>query len=229
MKSELKVDNKQIVVPGETVAVGMDYLPGQGIYRKENLLLASQMGVARVEGKVIKIIPLSGKYLPTKGDVIIGQVKDITFSGWMIDTNSAYTAMLSIKDATNDYIRRGEDLTKYFVINDYVVTKIYNVTSQKQVDLTMKGPGLKKLVGGRILAVAASKVPRIIGKQGSMVSMIKQATNCNVIVGQNGIVWIKGLNPEDEIRTVETIKKIENESHIPGLTDRIKEYLEKGG
>ena len=91
----------------------------------------------------------------------------------------------------------------------------------------MKGPGLRKLEEGRILNVASTKVPRIIGKQGSMVSMIKKATNCNIIVGQNGIVWIKGLNPEDEILTVETIKKIEKQAHFNGLTDEINAFLDK--
>jgi exosome complex component RRP4 len=62
-----------------------------------------------------------------------------------------------------------------------------------------------------------------------MVSMIKKATNCNIIVGQNGIVWIKGTNPEDEIDTVDTITKIEQESHMSGLTEAIKKFLESKG
>ena len=217
------------MVPGEILAEGMDYLPSQGTYRKDNFIIASILGLARVEGKVIKIIPLSGNYLPKRGDVIIGKVADINFSGWSVETNSAYNAMLSMKDGTSDYIRRGEDLTKYFSIGDFIVTKIYNVTSQNLIDLTMKGPGLRKINGGRMMKVAPSKVPRIIGKLGSMVSMIKKATNCNIIVGQNGIVWIKGVMPEDELITVETIKKIEAESHVPGLTSIIKDFLEKKG
>ena len=134
-----------------------------------------------------------------------------------------------MKDGSSDFIRRGADLTKYFGIGDHLVTKIYNVTSQNLIDLTMKGPGLKKLYGGRILNVSQTKVPRIIGKHGSMVSMIKKATNCNIIVGQNGVVWIKGLNPKDEVITVNTIRMIEQKSHVPGLTDKIKRYLEKQG
>ncbi len=227
--ANLKVKEREIVVPGEILAEGMSYLPSQGTYRKGNNILASMLGLVKIDGKVLKIIPVAGKYLPKKGDVIIGQVKDINFSGWSIETNSAYPAMLSMKDATSDFIRRGADLSRYFDIGDYIVTKIYNVTSQNLIDLTMKGPGLKKLEGGRILKVSPSKVPRIIGKQGSMVSMIKKATNCNIIVGQNGVVWIKGIKPEDEILTVETIIKIEEKSHLPGLTDLIKKYLlEKG-
>ncbi|MEM2131055.1 MAG: exosome complex RNA-binding protein Rrp4 [Candidatus Woesearchaeota archaeon] len=229
MESELKFNEKDIVCPGEILAEGMSFIPGQGMYRKGNYIYASKLGLLKIEGKVLKIIPLSGKYLPKTGDVIIGKIKDVSINGWSVDTNSAYSAMLSMKDGTSDFVRRGSDLTKYFDIGDYILTKIINVTSQNLIDLTMKGPGLRKLEQGRILKVAPSKVPRIIGKQGSMVSMLKKATNTNIIVGQNGIVWIRGLNPNDEILTVETIQKIERESHLSGLTDRIKEFLESKG
>lgn len=226
---ENKINENCVVVPGETIAEGMDFLPGPGTYRNGNSITASRLGLVKCEGKVVKLLPLSGKYLPKRDDVIIGAVSDINISGWSVDTNSAYTAMLSIKDATSDYIRRGENLTRYFDVGDYMVTKIFNVTSQNLVDLTMKGPGLRKIEGGRVIKVGPSKVPRIIGKQGSMVSMVKKATNCNIIVGQNGVVWIKGLSPSDEILTVETIKKIEAESHRPGLTEMIKAFLESRG
>jgi exosome complex component RRP4 len=86
--------------------------------------------------------------------------------------------------------------------------------------------GLKKLYGGRILDINTHKVPRIIGKQGSMVSMIKEATGCKITVGQNGLIWISG-SPAGEILAVNVIKKIESESHQSGLTDKIKDYLDK--
>jgi exosome complex component RRP4 len=225
----LKIQDKQIVVPGEILAEGMSFLPGQGMYRFGNNILASRVGLVKIEGKVLKLIPLSGRYLPKRGDVIIAKVTDISMNGWIFETNSAYSAMLPLKDGSQDYIQRGADLTRYYDIGDYVVAKIINVTSQNLVDLTMKGPGLRRFDGGRILKVAPSKVPRIIGKQGSMVSMIKKASGCNIVVGQNGIVWLKGLNPDDELLAVETITKIENESHVSGLTDKIKEFLESKG
>jgi exosome complex component RRP4 len=131
-----------------------------------------------------------------------------------------------MKDATSEFIARGADLTKYFDIGDWVMVKIINVTSQNLVDVTMKGPGLRKLKGGRMIHVNTHKVPRIIGKQGSMVSMIKQYTNCRVLVGQNGVIWISGEDPAQELLTVSTIKKIEVEAHLSGLTDRVREYLE---
>ncbi|MBN1544202.1 RNA-binding protein [Candidatus Woesearchaeota archaeon] len=224
---EIQVKDKEVVVPGETLATGMDFLPSYGTYREGDKILASRLGLVTIEGKVIKLVPLSGVYHPKRGDTIIGHVTEILLSGWRIDTNSAYSAVLNMKDATSEFIARGADLTKYFEIGDCVMVKIINVTSQNLVDLTMKGPGLRKLRGGRILSVNANKVPRIIGKQGSMVSMIKQYTNCRILVGQNGIVWIQGEDPAQELLAVQTIKKIEREAHISGLTDSIKGFLEK--
>ena len=224
--SKINVKDKDIAVPGEVLAVGMESFPGIGTYREKENIIAARLGLVQLDGRTIKLIPLSGRYIPKKYDMIICEVIDVNFSGWRLDTNSAYSAMLSMKEATSQFIARGADLTRYYDIGDYVVCKIVNVTSQKLVDVTMKGMGLRKLKDGRIIKVASNKVPRIVGKQGSMVSMIKQATKCNIIVGQNGLIWING-SPEDELLAVKAINKIQEESHLSGLTDKIKDFLEK--
>jgi len=224
---KLLVKEKEIVVPGEKVAEGMDYLPGIGTYRSGENIFASKVGLTYIDGRAIKLVPLAGKYLPKKGDTIIAQVRDIMFSGWNTDTNSAYTAMLNVKDATSDFIQRGADLSQIYKIDDYLVAKIVTVTSQKLIDLSMKGPGLKKLVGGRIVKITPTKVPRLIGKKGSMVSMIKLATGCRLTVGQNGLVWLAGDDPSKELIAVETINLIERKAHTSGLTDLVKSFLEE--
>ncbi|MBI2136321.1 RNA-binding protein [Candidatus Woesearchaeota archaeon] len=224
---ELIVKEKEVVVPGEVIARGMDFLPGMGTTRQSDNIVAARIGLVNVDGRAIKLIPLSGQYLPRNGDTIIANVVDVNFSGWRVETNSAYSAMLNVKDATGDFVPKGADLTQYFDVGDYLVAKIVNVTTQMLIDLSLRGPGLRKLGEGRILKVASSKVPRIIGKKGSMVSMIKQATDTKIIVGQNGVIWISGEDPKGELTAVNTIRKIEEEAHIPGLTDRIKSYLEQ--
>ena len=223
--SELMVKEKSIVVPGEEIATGMDFIPTAGTFRDGEKIIAARLGIVNVDGRLIRLIPLSGKYLPKKHDVVIGHVVDIMPSGWRLNINSAYTAMLSMKDGTSQFIPRGADLTKFFCIGDYLVTKIINVTSQNLVDLTMRAPGLRRLEEGRIITVAPSKVPRIIGKMGSMIEMVKQQTNCQILVGQNGIIWLSG-EPERELLAVGAIRKIEAESHLPGLTERMKLFLE---
>ena len=62
-----------------------------------------------------------------------------------------------------------------------------------------------------------------------MIAMLKSETNCNIFIGQNGRVWLTGKDKNLDL-AVSTIQKIENESHISGLTDRIVKFLkeEKG-
>ena len=68
---EIKAKDKEIVVPGETLAVGMSFLPGKGTYRENDKITAQRLGMMSVEGKVIKLIPLSGKYIPKLKDRVV--------------------------------------------------------------------------------------------------------------------------------------------------------------
>lgn len=227
--SKLNVKEKDIVVPGEPLAEGMDYLPGSGTYRLKEKIIAKVLGLVNINGRALKLVPLSGRYLPKIGDKVIGKVSDITMSGWIMGINTAYSAFLSMRDASTRYVKKGEDLTRYYDVGDFVRAKIVNVTSQNLVDLTMKEPGLNKLKGGRIIKINPHKVPRVIGKQGSMVSLIKQKTNCNIVVGQNGLVWIQSDNFDNELIAEKAVRKIAEEAHLGGLTERMEKFLDKGG
>jgi len=223
---ELKVKEKEIVVPGEILAVGMDFLPAGGTFREDDNIIASQIGVVNLNGRLIKIIPLSGKYIPRRDDVVIGKVVDLWLNGWKVDIGWAYDANLSLKDASEDFIEKKSDLTQYFSYGDIVLTRISEVNGSKIIDVAMKGPGLRKLIGGRIITIVPSKVPRVIGKQGSMINLIKELTDCKIFVGQNGRVWVNGLDPKKELIAVEAIRKIDEESSSEGLTDSIKLFIE---
>ncbi len=226
MASELHVEERSIVVPGQVLATGMDYLPSKGTYRSKDKILANSLGLVQVDGKVIKTIQLAGRYLPKKGDIVVGRVSDVLLSGWRVDLHTMYDAVLSLMEASNDYIKRGEDLTRYFALDDWVACKITQVTSQNLVDVTMRGPGLRKLGAGTVIEANPSKVPRIIGKRGSMVTMLKKATDCDVMVGQNGVIWVSG-EPEMENLIIEVIHLIEHNSHLSGLTQTVKQLLEE--
>ena len=222
---ELLVENKSIVVPGEELAHGMEYLPTNGTYRNGDKIIASRLGIVSIDGRLIRIIPVSGRYLPKKGDVVIAEVENVTLNGWLCSINSAYSALLSMREGSSEFIAKGADLTRYYSFGDYLMVEVISVSSQNVVDLTMKGPGLKKLGGGRILHIDPNKIPRLIGKAASMINMLKQATGCRISAGQNGVVWVQGA-PEPELVAVRAVRKIEAESHIPGLTDRVKAFLD---
>lgn len=222
----LLIDDRRVAVPGETIAEGEEFTASYGTRKYGNKVLANRLGIVSVRDNTIKLINLNGKYLPKVGDTIVCRVTDILISGWRVDTNSPYSAVLSLKEATNEFIPKGTDLKGIINIGDFICVKVIGIVGQNLVDISMKGPGLRKLHGGRIIDVNCYKVPRIIGKNGSMIQLIKQHTNCRVVVGQNGKVWIQG-SPEDELIATRAIRKIEKESHTSGLTDRMKEHFEK--
>jgi len=227
MESKLLVEDRQVVIPGEKLAEGMDYLPSQGTYRLDEAIYSKVMGLTRVDGKVLKIVPLKGTYLPKVNDVVIAQITEIISAGWTANIFSPYNSMMPLKEGSNDFIQKGADLSRFFDVGDFVVVKITRVTPQKLIDISAKGPGLRRLREGRIFKVNSSKVPRIIGKQGSMISLIKEKTGTQITVGQNGMVWLCGEDPAKENLAEETIRKIEAEAHTSGLTDKIEAFLQE--
>ena len=226
--SKLLTEEKQIVVPGQEIAEGMDYLPSLNVIRDKDKLVATRIGMVSLSGRFVKVIPLTSNYVAKEGDLIIGKVTSIMLSGWRVDIGDRFEGVIPLKDGTTDFVQRDADLTKYYNFGDWVVAQVTKTYNGKMIDLSMKGPGLRKLTPGRIIRINGSKVPRVIGKKGSMISLIKDSTGCKISVGQNGYVWLCGEDPAKELRAVDAIRLIEKESHKSGLTERIKEFLEKG-
>jgi len=84
---------------------------------------------------------------------------------------------------------------------------------------------LGKIARGEALKISATRVPRLIGKRGSMIQTIEQATQTRVLIGQNGIVVVTGRTPEGIKLAVRAIKMVEEEAHTANLTQRIKVLL----
>ena len=164
---------------------------------------------------------MKSKYLPKKGDVVIGKIDDVRFSMWGVDINSPYSGILP---ASEVFGREKKELSRVFDIGDVLFLRIVDVDEVKKVKLGLKGRGMGKFKGGVIVDIAPTKVPRLIGKKGSMINMIKDKTGCKIVVGQNGLVWVKGNEDMEQI-VKNIIKLIEKEAHTSGLTDRIKNKL----
>ncbi len=171
---------REIVIPGEIIKEGEDFLPGEGTRREGKSIIASRFGLKDDQGRLVRIIPLSGIYVPRRGNLVIATVVDITFNGWLMDINAPYSAFLPLSECPRFFNK--EDLAEYFAIGDLVACNVYSV-KLKGVDLTIQIRGLGKLENGMIMNINSNKVPRVIGKEGSMISMIKNATECDITVG----------------------------------------------
>ncbi len=224
-KEEKETEEKRkIVVPGEIVAQGFQFLPGDGTKREGQDIIALKFGLLEKNERLVKIIPLSGAYIPRAGNTVIGTVVDLNFSGWFVDIMSPHQSFLPVSECFGRINK--DDLAEVLDIGDMLVAKVKSVKI-RTVDLTMKDRGLHGLSEGLIIKVNASRVPRIIGREGSMVKTIKEETGCNVIVGQNGVIWIKGNTVEEELLAKEAVEFIVEKPFIEGLTDKIKDFLNK--
>ena len=216
----IHVENKDLVIPGQILADD-EYYSGRGTFKENGKVCSSLLGRVSLRNKKIRVIPLKSKYVPKKGDVVIGKIKDVRFSMWDVDINSPYSGILP---AFEVFGREKKELNKVYDVGDVLFLRVVDVDEIKKAKLGLKGRGMGKFKGGIIVDIAPTKVPRLIGKKGSMINMIKDKTNCKIVVGQNGLVWVKG-NEDMEQLTREIIHLIEAEAHTSGLTNKIKNKL----
>jgi len=223
----IHVQNRELVVPGQLIAEG-GYFIREGAFREGQQIYASVVGLADLHGQNIRIIPLQGRYMPKTGDVVIGVVIDTHYSGWILDLNSPYVGNLFVSDLLQRKVDLLlEDIGQYLSMGEVVMAKVKDVDERMRVSLETSEPGMGRVTGGKMVEMAPTKIPRVIGKKGSMIANIQNATGCRLKVGQNGRIIIWGDNPLMVSAVVEALLMIEREAHTSGLTDRVRLMLDK--
>jgi exosome complex component RRP4 len=219
------LERKQLVTPGDLIAEG-EYIAGENTFAENNKIYAARVGIVEYENKRVDVVALKAFYVPRAGDIVIGTITEVGFNGWTVDINSPYVALLRASDVlSRPFKPQKDDLPQVLDVGDLVVAKIVSYDRTHDPQLTVAEPGLGKITRGQIVKITPTKIPRLIGRKGSMISMIKQETGCNIILGLNGVVLVTGKTSEDEQLALKAILKIEQESHTSGLTDRITQML----
>ncbi len=219
-------EERKIVIPGETIVSGNNYLPSDGTYRSGDDVVAKIYGIVSIVDTQIKVIPLSGTYFARRGNTIIGTISDITMNGWLVDFGGPNRAFLSLNE-TPRYINKNE-LRDFLDYGDSIIARVWDVKG-RSIDLSIKMRGFGKIEDGMFMDVNPNKVPRIIGKEGSMVRLIRDSTGCNLTVGQNGKIWIRSNSIENEIKVRKIINFIVDNSVIFGLTEKTEDFIRELG
>jgi len=215
-------EKREIVIPSQLLGEVNKNRAGRGTFVEDGKIYAEILGVLNSNQDYINVVPLKGIYDPYRDDFVIGIVTEAMSSAWLVDINTAYPALLHVNEVPWN-VDFGET-EKYLNTGDTIMAKVSQVDQEKKLQITMKDRNLYKVKGGTVLNIEPSKVPRIIGKKASMISLIKKYTNCRIIVGKNGRIWIDG--PNDGVKKViETIKHIQEESLSYGLTNKIEQKL----
>ncbi len=198
--------SKEIVVPGELLTDESKQI-GVHTFARDGKIFSDCLGIKNESDDRVSVVPLRGRYLPIENDVVIGVVKNEKFAGYDIEINSFYTSFVSNKD-----------MREPLKVGSVISAKIVKVNEMNEADLGMVRP----LSDGEVVSVTPVKVPRIIGKNASMLNAVKNGTGSNIMVGRNGLVWIHGGNAAV---AAETILRIEEYSHAENLTHDIQCFL----
>jgi exosome complex component RRP4 len=196
---------RRIVLPGERIAEGKVNAPNT--YFDGTATYAAVIGMMDDEGRYI---PLENRYRPVVGDIVVGMVVDIRHAGYEVDLNLPQGGFIPSRD-----------IRLTLQLGDFVICKIKSVTEVGDVDLGE----VRRLPKGKIIEFPSAKVPRLIGKKSSMISLLKDFTGGDIMVGNNGYVWMSDRS--DMPLLLKAIKMIDRKAHKSGLTDEMAAFLSK--
>ncbi|MGC8567738.1 MAG: KH domain-containing protein [Candidatus Micrarchaeia archaeon] len=157
------------------------------------------------------IIPLEGFWHPNLGEKVVGVVVDYDRSKIYVELSSFVQGVIELPKHFDNPIKIDK--------GELVEATVSAIQSKVEVSLLFN-----KILDsdGIVIRMPVVKMPRVIGKNNTMISQIIEYTKSNIIVGMNGVIWLKGGNADLALKAFEEINK---NAHIHGLTNKIKEML----
>jgi len=214
------VDKRKYVIPGDVVTSG-PFRPEQNVVLEGKNIIATAVGISEIYEDSVKVI------LPKINDLVIGKVVSHTSLSWELDINSCYIGFLPAMDVFGrDFSTHADELSSKLKTGDLVAARIANFDRTRDPLITISDRDLGKIDDGVLVKISTSKVPRLIGKKGSMIQMIENGTNAAVTIGQNGWVVVACESAEGLSKAKKAIEMVNEKAHIANLTDLIKDMLD---
>ena len=218
-------ERRKRVIPGDVITSG-SYRADQNTVLDGRLIVSTAVGVSEIVDDAVRVIPLTGKYMPRIDDMVVGKVTSHTSLAWELDINSCYVGFLPATDVFGrDFSARSDELASRLQRGDLVAARIANSDRSRDPLLTITDRDLGKIDSGELVEMSASKVPRLIGKRGTMIQMIETQTDSLITVGQNGWVVVACEDPNGLLKAKEAIAMVDRLAHTSNLTDRVREML----
>jgi len=220
---------RKYVIPGDVITSG-PYRPEQNVILDGERIIATAVGTSEIYDDTVRVISLTGKYIPKINDLVIGKVLSHSSLSWELDINSSYVGFLPAADVFGrDFSAHADELNSKLKKGDLVVARIANSDRSRDPLLTISDRELGKIESGELVKISPSKVPRLIGKRGTMIQTIEMATGAIITIGQNGWIVVSCENSDGLLKAIKAIQMVEEQAHIANLTDRVKSMLESNG
>ena len=209
------------MIPGEIIAEG-SHTASANVMRVDDKLYSTRVGLAEFGKDGVRVIPLAGPYIPRIDDVVVGKIIEYSTFGWDVDIHSCFQAFLPAQNVFGrEYSPANDILTRKFDIGDMLAAKIASFDRTRDPLLNVSDNGLGKIPQGEIIKIGPTKVPRVIGKKGSMIKLIEAGSGTQLSIGQNGIVVAVG-SPEHVLKAIEAIRLVERDAHVADLTEKVQ-------
>ena len=222
----MRQDSNHFVLPGDVISNGSSSLK-QNVILEGDKLVSTTIGFTEINDGAVDVIALTGLYTSEVDDLVIGKIVSHNSLSWEVDINSSYRAMLPASDIFGkDYSPSRDDLSLKLIIGDIVLARIVNSDSRRPL-ITINGQNLGKIDDGELIKISPAKVPRLIGKHGSMIQSIEESTGASITIGQNGWVIFKSDNPISLKNAIASIKMADLILHDDNLEEKIQNMLDE--
>ena len=219
-------NSNRFVLPGDVISNGSSSLK-QNVILEGDKLVSTTIGFTEINDGAVDVIALTGLYTSAVDDLVIGKIVSHNSLSWEVDINSSYRAMLPASDIFGkDYSPSRDDLSLKLIIGDIVLARIVNSDSRRPL-ITINGQNLGKIDDGELIKISPAKVPRLIGKHGSMIQSIEESTGASITIGQNGWVIFKSDNPISLKNAIASIKMADLILHDDNLEEKIQNMLDE--
>ena len=223
------MSQNQFVIPGDVIITG-SYTPEQNVILDGEKVMSTAIGFYEIEDNRVSVIPLTGLYTPKIDDLIIGKVMSHSALSWDVNINSYYNGMLPASDIFGrDYLPSKDDLSLKLCVGDIISTRIINAGGSRGPLLSISGQNLGKIDSGELVKISPTKIPRLIGKHGSMIQTIEASTNATITIGQNGLIVVSSDETNGLLKALTAIRMVDEQAHLVDLTDKVKKMLESDG
>ena len=222
-------NKRRHVIPGEVITTG-PYRPDYNVILEGKKIISTTIGISEIYDDSVRVIPLTGMYIPKIDDLVIGKIISHSSLSWEAHINSCYLGILPASDVFGrNFQPSSDELTSKLRKGDLIAARIVNFDRTRDPLITISDRELGKIESGELIRISASKVPRLIGKHGSMIQVIEMATNATITIGQNGLVIVDCDNPEGLLKAIKAIRMVDEQAHVANLTDKVKAMLDSKG
>ena len=119
------------------------------------------------------------------------------------------------------------DMKSRLDIGDLICAKIANFDRSREPLISIADQNLGKIDSGELVKISPPKIPRLIGKHGSMIQTIESSTDTSITIGQNGLIVLKSENGSNLDKIIKIFKMLDSTTDDSNMDEKIQKILDE--